>query len=97
MGRKSTTQPDRRHFCGGLAYLFPAAAVVLEAVVPPAAVVAAAFAAAVVAEAAVGEAAEGGVAVLSPHAASNNKPTNRAAITLPAARYFKIDKILNSF
>ena len=29
MGRKSTTQPDRRHFCGGLAYLFPAAAVVL--------------------------------------------------------------------
>ncbi len=29
MGRKSTTQSDRRHFCGGLAYLFPAAAVAL--------------------------------------------------------------------
>jgi ABC transporter substrate binding protein (PQQ-dependent alcohol dehydrogenase system) len=29
MGRKSTTQPDRRPFCGGLAHLFPAAAVAL--------------------------------------------------------------------
>jgi hypothetical protein len=29
MGRKSTTQSDRRHFCGGLAHLFPAAAVAL--------------------------------------------------------------------
>lgn len=29
MGPKAATQPDRRHFCGGLAYLAPAAAVAL--------------------------------------------------------------------
>jgi len=29
MGRKATTQSDRRHFCGGLAHLLPAAAVAL--------------------------------------------------------------------
>jgi ABC transporter substrate binding protein (PQQ-dependent alcohol dehydrogenase system) len=29
MGRKATTQPDRRRFCGGLAHLLPAAAVAL--------------------------------------------------------------------
>ena len=36
MGRKSTTQSDRRHFCGGLAHLFPAAAVALLTGAPPA-------------------------------------------------------------
>jgi len=29
MGQKSTTQPNRRRFCGGLAHLFPAAAIAL--------------------------------------------------------------------
>jgi hypothetical protein len=51
----------------------------------------------VVAAPVVGVAAAGDVAVLSPHAASNNKPTNRAAKILPAARYLKIAKMLNSF